>query len=46
MFATANKAKDYTQAQAEICLKTLDTSEPQDFIEAFLVKMLEVENMA
>uniref|UniRef100_A0A673Y7S6 Cytochrome P450 2M1 n=1 Tax=Salmo trutta TaxID=8032 RepID=A0A673Y7S6_SALTR len=41
MFAIVNKAKDYIQGQAEIRLKTLDTSEPQDFIEAFLVKMLE-----
>uniref|UniRef100_A0A673Y6L5 Cytochrome P450 2M1-like n=1 Tax=Salmo trutta TaxID=8032 RepID=A0A673Y6L5_SALTR len=41
MFAIVNKAKDYIQGQAEIRLKTLNTSEPQDFIEAFLVKMLE-----
>lgn len=46
MFAVVNKAIAYIQEQAEIRLKTLDTSEPQDFIEAFLVKMLEVENMA
>ncbi|XP_070988045.1 cytochrome P450 2M1 isoform X1 [Oncorhynchus clarkii lewisi] len=41
MFAIVNKAKDYIQEQAEIRLKTLNISEPQDFIEAFLVKMLE-----
>ena len=46
MFAIVNKAKDYIQEQAEIRLKTLNISEPQDFIEAFLVKMLEVENTA
>ncbi|CAB1347641.1 unnamed protein product [Coregonus sp. 'balchen'] len=40
-FTIINKAKDDIQGQAEICLKTLDTSDPQDFIEAFLVKMLE-----
>uniref|UniRef100_A0A8C7IME6 Cytochrome P450 2M1-like n=1 Tax=Oncorhynchus kisutch TaxID=8019 RepID=A0A8C7IME6_ONCKI len=41
MFAIVNKAKDYIQGQAEIRLKTLNISEPQDFIEAFLVKMME-----
>ncbi|XP_029528878.1 cytochrome P450 2M1 [Oncorhynchus nerka] len=41
MFAIVNKAKAYIQGQAEIRLKTLNISEPQDFIEAFLVKMLE-----
>jgi hypothetical protein len=46
MFAIVNKAKAYIQGQAEIRLKTLNISEPQDFIEAFLVKMLEVENTA
>ncbi|KAL0972844.1 hypothetical protein UPYG_G00195430, partial [Umbra pygmaea] len=41
MFATVEKAKDYIIEQAEIRLKNLDTSDPQDFIEAFLVKMHE-----
>uniref|UniRef100_A0A3P8ZYU8 Uncharacterized protein n=1 Tax=Esox lucius TaxID=8010 RepID=A0A3P8ZYU8_ESOLU len=41
MFATINQAKDYMRAQAELRLKNLDTSDPQDLLEAFLIKMLE-----
>uniref|UniRef100_A0AAY5KYU9 Uncharacterized protein n=1 Tax=Esox lucius TaxID=8010 RepID=A0AAY5KYU9_ESOLU len=41
MFAIINQAKDYMRAQAELRLKNLDTSDPQDLLEAFLIKMLE-----
>ncbi|KAL0972845.1 hypothetical protein UPYG_G00195450 [Umbra pygmaea] len=41
MFASVNSFKDYIREQAELRLKSLDTSDPRDFIEAFLVQMLE-----
>ena len=42
MFRILDQAREYVREEAEKRIKSMDPSEPQDFIEAFLVKMQEV----
>ena len=43
MFRTLDQARQYVQAEADKRLKTMDPSDPQDFIEAFLAEILKVQ---
>ncbi|KAG9340516.1 hypothetical protein JZ751_021336 [Albula glossodonta] len=44
MFEHLNKMRDYFRAEAEEYKKTMDPSSPQNYIEAFLVRMMELED--